>query len=260
VNIGIMNNPARPLSDEIDFAIRENFDFLDLTFEPPCAMIEKDDVQKILALTDGNIDLIGHTAWYLPVDSPYPSVQKTVCEELIRQFIIFAQLGVSKVTIHFKFSFPSRFMKYNQKLIIWENALNSLMPACNDLGITLMLENTINTNEALNLTRTLLAKFKELAFHLDVGHCNLFVPGNTTSEYLKYFSQRLVHVHLSDNFGGNNDLHLPIGTGNIPWGKIINLLKKAGYDDTITLEVFSQERSYLLRSREILRTLWDSGD
>jgi len=64
----------------------------------------------------------------------------------------------------------------------------------------------------------------------------------------------LKHVHLSDN-KGSEDLHLPMGTGNIDWKKILKILKKY-YQGTITLEVFSKDKDYALLSKEKLRRLW----
>jgi len=85
------------------------------------------------------------------------------------------------------------------------------------------------------------------------------VEKNRTEEFLEAFRDRLVHVHVSDNFGKREDLHLPLGAGTIPWKKIISRLKKSGYDGTITLEVFSPDRRYLLFSRDKLRELWEEN-
>jgi sugar phosphate isomerase/epimerase len=38
---------------------------------------------------------------------------------------------------------------------------------------------------------------------------------------------------------------------------VIPMLKQSGYDGTITLEVFSPDRRYLLFSREKLKELWE---
>ncbi len=64
---------------------------------------------------------------------------------------------------------------------------------------------------------------------------------------------------MSDNRAGSADLHLPLGAGLIPWNKIVTELKKYQYDGTITLEVFSRDRRYLLASRDKLLELWNSA-
>jgi sugar phosphate isomerase/epimerase len=69
----------------------------------------------------------------------------------------------------------------------------------------------------------------------------------------------LRHVHLHDNKGGNADLHLPLGTGTVDTPRYIRALKAAGYDGTITLEVFTPDRHHLDYSRQVLRALWDQA-
>ena len=85
------------------------------------------------------------------------------------------------------------------------------------------------------------------------------VPYNTTEQILTAYGTRLRHVHLHDNRGGNADLHLPLGAGNVDVRKGIEALKRCGYDGTITLEVFTPDRHFLAYSRDVLRQIWDEG-
>jgi sugar phosphate isomerase/epimerase len=78
-----------------------------------------------------------------------------------------------------------------------------------------------------------------------------------TESILNVYGARLRHVHLHDNKGGAADLHLPLGAGTIDVTKHIRSLQAAGYDGTITLEVFSPDREYLRYSRDALRRTWD---
>jgi sugar phosphate isomerase/epimerase len=66
---------------------------------------------------------------------------------------------------------------------------------------------------------------------------------------IKRFSHRIGHVHISDNLGKRDD-HLPIGEGNINFMEIIRALKHTGYNDTVTLEVFTENRRKIISSRE----------
>ena len=50
MKLGMMNNPANDLNEEIKFAGENKFDFLDLTIEPPRAQVEDIDLKKILSL------------------------------------------------------------------------------------------------------------------------------------------------------------------------------------------------------------------
>ena len=79
-------------------------------------------------------------------------------------------------------------------------------------------------------------------------------------EYLDRLGDKLMHVHLSDN-DGTADQHLPLGAvvrNPTDWPAHIKKLKASGYDGTITLEVFSEEKKHLLSSRELLRGWWES--
>ena len=106
----------------------------------------------------------------------------------------------------------------------------------------------------------LLDPLPELGLHLDIGHANLLTDRNTTTELLTAYGARVRHVHLHDNKGGSEDLHLPLGAGTIEVAHYVHLLQASGYDGTITLEVFSPDRQYLAYSRDLLRKIWDGGD
>jgi sugar phosphate isomerase/epimerase len=82
------------------------------------------------------------------------------------------------------------------------------------------------------------------------------VHRNTTEEILQAHGKRLRHVHLHDNRGGHADLHLPLGAGTLDVHGSIRALKQCGFDDTITLEVFTPDRHFFSYSRDVLLRLW----
>ena len=47
------------------------------------------------------------------------------------------------------------------------------------------------------------------------------------------------------------------GAGNIDWDEVIPAIKKSGYDSTITLEVFSPDKRYVVGSKEKVLELWE---
>ncbi len=121
-----------------------------------------------------------------------------------------------------------------------------------------MIENLPGDFNSAAQLADLLEPLPELYLHLDIGHANLLVTENTTEEILAAYGSRLRHVHVHDNRGGGEDLHLPLGAGSIAIAEHLRSLKQLGYDGTITLEVFTEDRKYLAYSRDILRKLWDS--
>ena len=55
---------------------------------------------------------------------------------------------------------------------------------------------------------------------------------------------RIKHLHLHDNLGGNAptvDLHLPPGKGTVDFTALFEGLRKAGYQGTATLELKPEE-------------------
>ncbi len=259
MKIGMMNHPAFPLMNELQYAAENHFDFIDFTFEPPYGVISESDLPFIKEFLESNrLEMIGHTAYYLPIAFPFPSIATATQVELIRQMDIFSRLGVQKMTVHLLWSYPYRFFNYQNKIQLWMDAFTPLAAAAQNRNLQLMIENVSNSKEMFRILRELLRNFPMLGFHLDVGHANLGAFHNRTDEFLKKFKKRLSHIHLSDNLGRDDDLHLPMGAGTIPWTRVLRAIKRTGYDDTFTLEVFSDERSYLLHSREILRNIWNS--
>jgi sugar phosphate isomerase/epimerase len=252
----MMNNPQVDPVREISWCAQHGFEYLDLTLEPSAAHPRQVEVKRVRrALREANLEIIGHTAYYLPWASPFETLRKAALEEIGWALEVFAELGAARVTVHPDRSIPFAF---HSEVIFEKNleALGRMEEMARPLGIQILVENMdrfFNTAEQIRKT---LARMPRLGFHLDVAHANLNVERNRTEEFLKAFRERLVHVHLSDNFGKSEDLHLPLGAGTIPWEKMVPLLKKSGYDGTITLEIFSPDRRYLLFSQEKLRELW----
>ena len=96
----------------------------------------------------------------------------------------------------------------------------------------------------------ILQRFPDLKLTLDTGHANIGNPGGRRiQEFIEKFGQRIGHLHVSDNFGERDD-HISVGAGKIDFLKIVRALKKCGYDDTTTLEIFSEDRRELQASRD----------
>ncbi len=67
----------------------------------------------------------------------------------------------------------------------------------------------------------------------DVGH--LYTVTDDFAEFIEVLKDKIIHVHLHDNDGGN-DSHLALGEGTIPWDDVLRLLPK---NVTWSLEVRS---------------------
>jgi len=257
MKIGAMNNPMQNLLRQIQWIGENRFDYVDLTLEPPGALAMEVNVDAVRDLLDKyELDVVGHTAYYLPIASPFPSFCELALEELRQCFVVFQMLDVKKVNLHAD-EFTAGMFHKDRAIQRNIRAIKRIAREASKHGLKLMVENTLRFFNSVEELQMLFDQVDDVGFHLDVGHANLNAVKNKTPEFLANFSDRLEHVHMSDNKSGTADLHLPLGAGLVPWNKMVAALKEYKYDDTITLEVFSRDKRYLLASREKLLELWN---
>jgi sugar phosphate isomerase/epimerase len=251
-----MNFPGRSVAKEIHRIAEDGFDFLDLTLEPPAAW--DIDAKEIGRLTgDLGLKVVGHTAWYLPLASTFPELRATARDLFRKGLDMFADAGVELVNVH-----PDRnvaLANAEQTRKANAEAMAELAASAESRGIRLMIENLDRVFVRPEDFVELFEAAPDAGFHLDAGHANLNLGAGESyrlDRFLQMWGDRLVHVHLSDNKGGNQDAHLPLGAGAINFKEVAKALKKAGYDSTVTLEVFSREREHLRTSRRLWLEWW----
>ncbi|MBW3625322.1 MAG: sugar phosphate isomerase/epimerase [Armatimonadetes bacterium] len=257
--IGAMNHPNRSIPEEIDWMAAMGLEFIDLTLEPPAAASWRVDPKEIRrALDASGLQVVGHTAYYLPMASAIEEIRQGAVTEFRRCLEVFGEVGVNWMNVH-----PDRHAPmHDRSFYIQRNlqTLEELLPFAQQCGVGLMIENLpgdFNTSWQL---AEILDRLPEVGLHLDIGHANLLVHENTTEEILGAHGSRLKHVHLHDNKGGAADLHLPLGSGTMDVARQVRALHACGYNGTITLEVFTPDPHYLAYSRDTLRRIWDELD
>ncbi len=255
MKVGMMNDPAADPVREAQWAAGNGFEFIDLTLEGPRAAVETLDVDAFRSVLENTgLGVVGHTAWYLPFASPFRELREGAIAAVEATFEPLAALGARLVNVHVdkgiaKFTYDDS-LRWNAEsfAILAEHAAPH--------GLKVMVENVVNQFNTAKAFRALLGH-TELGLHLDIGHAN--VKGSRTEEFLKAHHERLVHVHVSDNRLRSDD-HLPLGVGEIDWKEEIGRLRRADYDGSITLEVFTPDRSYLVESASRLRRLWQEAE
>jgi sugar phosphate isomerase/epimerase len=250
VEVGAMNSPFRPLADELRRIAAAGFDYVDLTLEPPCAWpVVPAEVGALVE--ESGLGVVGHTAWYLPVASPFPELRAAARGLFLEAFDAFAAIGATYVTMH-----PdpvTRSYPRGEAIAGNVDGVAELAAAAAARGLTLMVENMGRSFGTAAELAPLLAAHPDVRFHLDVGHAHL--GADTTGELLDAFGDRLAHVHVSDNFGVD-DLHLPLGAGSIVWREVVKALHGVGYDRTVTVEVHSDELRHVEVSLRLWREWW----
>lgn len=79
---------------------------------------------------------------------------------------------------------------------------------------------------------------------VDIGHSELLGDENKSLGFIKAYPDRIGHVHIHDNIGGNTyheDLHLPLGEGRIDFAPILRALRQLPQIITITFEMPRQK-------------------
>ncbi|MFC2163110.1 sugar phosphate isomerase/epimerase family protein [Candidatus Altiarchaeota archaeon] len=259
MKIGAMNNPRNDPLEELAIFSDFGLDYIDLTIEAPEARPEKiagmaGRIRK--ELTEHGMSIVCHMPWFLQITSPYDSIRKACVEEAQKVIEVAASLEAPHVTIH-----PDFLVLHRPKERIRElthDSLAILADTARDAGTRVSFENFEKAHVSTDTMADIFRHLPELGFTLDVGHAFM---GSKSIEHVrnlvKSFRDRLVHVHLHDNFGHLDD-HLPLGAGKIDYRQVLEMIGKAGYDGTFTLEIHSQDRDYIRISKEKLEGLWSS--
>jgi len=137
----------------------------------------------------------------------------------------------------------------------WQTNLRSvrtLLTIAKKLGVEISIENTPEPMPFLVKRMQDLALFySELAsdidLTLDVAHAH---TTHQALEFIEKFSDKIVHVHVSDN-DGKYDAHRGIGHGNIDWNAVADALKRINYKGIVVLESVDHVQESLQTMRRL---------
>lgn len=257
MKLGAMNDPQRALLDEIRWVADNGFDFIDLALEAPGAALESTDWKSVRqAVADAGLGVICHAASYLPVENPSPKVRQAALDEWRRSVDAAHLLGAQLCTVRFR-GWPAylsekagyEFVRQLYAIVLQHGA---------ERGIDVAVENSPRNQHQLKYFREIFHRLPSLKLLYDIGHGNVGTSApHTTRDYLFALSERLVHVHISDNDGRADD-HLPLGApaaGGIDVRRELQTLQSFGYDGTITVQVWG-DRRWLLASADRIREEW----
>jgi sugar phosphate isomerase/epimerase len=261
---GAMNSPLLPLLEEVKAIAELRFDYLELAMDPPYSDTksikkQKREIQESLKRYD--LELVCHLPAFLSTADLTERIRQASVEETLTSLEVAAEMEPLKVVLH-----PSYMMGLWMFVpeLARAHALESLtiiVEKAHALGLCVCLENMFPRTQWLIHPEEfvdILAKFPTVNLLLDIGHAHIGdVGGKKCLRFIEMFPGRIGHLHVSDNFG-KEDQHLPIGVGIIDFPKVVKALKRVGYNDTITLEVFSRDRDYLKMSKKKMEELLHS--
>lgn len=255
---GAMNSPVKPVIEELKTVHELGFDYFELTMDAPEAhftKIRRDQDTLMKALESFQMGIVCHLPTFVSTADLTPALRKASLNEVLSSLEVAADLHAMKVVLH-----PSRMggigVHVRDRVVGYAmESLETIVAGADRLGVCVCIENMFPQNglfyEPADFV-SLFERFPGLKLTLDTGHAHLTGGGGSkTLGFIDMFGNRIGHIHVSDNFG-IQDNHLPVGTGTIDFPPIIRALKRIPYDDTITLEVFSRDKDYLRISREKL--------
>jgi sugar phosphate isomerase/epimerase len=251
---GLMNNPRSDLAAEMDFITSSGFDFIEVTLEYPHAHLDVIDSGEVLKLLKrSGLAVLGHTSWYLPFASPISSIREAAIGDVVGCLGFFKEAGAEIVTVH-PDNGPGA-VELGARISMNALSFKIISDEAAKQGLSIAVENVPGVFSSVEALDSIFKSVPGLGFVFDVGHA--FIRRNRFGHLLAAFKDKLRHVHVSDNRLHEDD-HLPLGAGRIIWEDVVASIKKTGYDSTFTLEVFSNDRRYIIASRDKLKELWSS--
>jgi sugar phosphate isomerase/epimerase len=253
---GAMNFPVMPILRELETISQLGFDYFELTMDPPQAhhsIIREIKSQLLHRLDRLNMKLVCHLPSFLSIADLTDGIREASVREMIASLEVAAELRPLKVVIHPGYVTGIGVHVADLARRHAMTSLEKIVSRADKLGLPLCIENMfVRTRSLAEPTEfeELFAVLPTLKLTLDMGHAHIESRHtNRNLDFIRRFPDRLAHLHVSDNFG-KDDNHLPVGAGTVDFRKIVTELKGIEYDKTATLEVFSRDKEYLRRSRE----------
>lgn len=143
--------------------------------------------------------------------------------------------------------YPGKAWKQNNE------SIRALHKTAEDYGVKIAIENLPEKYGFIMKNAEDFKKFYEeisldIGIVLDVGHANL---EGQTEHFLKKLPHRIMHIHVSDNMG-ENDQHLGLGYGKISWQWFAETLKEIAYDRTVMIESVEHVEESLQKLKQLL--------
>jgi sugar phosphate isomerase/epimerase len=217
-------------------------------------------------LEDAGVALVVHLPFPLNIGSPLDAVRQGTREELRRYLRTASDLGTRRAVLHPNspsLDQPSWDMDDIGPHII--ESATSLSGFAEDHDVELTLENIPFPEFDLAFFGDLLSQ-TELSMTLDTGHAAVTADkGADIIDFVENYSNQISHLHLNDNRALDEnwpvemmldeDEHLPILAGTVPFDHIFEQLRANQWTGTATIEVVTPNFEYIDISRAQIQQL-----
>jgi len=172
------------------------------------------------------------------IASPNAGFRRVILKRLRKSMRLASQLDATLWVFHPGLQTGVSHLRLGEDWRLNLQSVRELLDAANENDVEITIENTPEPFPFILKSVDDFVRFygdlgdANLGLTLDVGHANV---NGQISDFIKRFSDKIVHVHASDN-DGTFDSHLGIGEGNIEWTKVAKSLKRIKYQGIIIVE------------------------
>ncbi|HIH35001.1 MAG TPA: sugar phosphate isomerase/epimerase [Methanosphaera sp.] len=238
--------PAK-MENILEFVDNNKLEYLEIITEYPYKHVTADD------LSNYDLGISIHAPMSdINISSHVDKIREASIEEMVCSFKKANELDAQRVTVH-PGSIPVMALKFPDKILDYNiQSLQYLQTQAEEYGVMMCVENMPMMERLLYTNIEALyedvAKQIHSGITLDVGHGHN--NGFSVDEMLK--SRDIHHIHLSDN-DGSYDMHDALGTHDIDFIRLFELLEKNKYDDICVIEVYTVNQ--ILKSIDYLKQI-----
>ncbi len=238
--------PAK-MENILEFVTRNKLEYLEIITEYPYKNVTSND------LSSYDLGISVHAPMSdINISSHVDKIRQASIEEMISSFQKANELDANIVTVH-PGSIPVMALKFTDKILELNlESLKYLQSQAEEYGVMMCVENMPLLERLLYTNVEALFEDVSNEIHsgitLDIGHGHN--NGFNVDEML--VSDDIHHIHLNDN-DGSYDMHDALGTHNIDFKSLFNILEKKKYNDICVIEVYTMHQ--ILKSIDYLKEL-----
>jgi sugar phosphate isomerase/epimerase len=233
----------KPPEDFFEYAVETGLKHIEINLTKEHSCLTSFDSERINRLyekaKENRIGLSLHLPYSLNIADNISMISKsnTVYMEKCVEFAVL--INATHITTHIGnyYWFPVNSWKKRKALNRFIKRIEKILAACEKTNIIIALENVVPIphgsefyllGDSIEDFHYIFEKLDSdnLRFCLDTGHANM---AEGIVEYIENFKDKLVCIHYHDN-KEDNDEHLVVGEGTIPWTEVAQKLKEINFN------------------------------
>ncbi|NLO06618.1 MAG: sugar phosphate isomerase/epimerase [candidate division WS1 bacterium] len=225
--------PDMSVNEKFAFAAEAGLDGLELT--GPWTQAQAEDARAAADAAGIEItSVMADTHWKLPLSSTDEAVRLEAVKGVEQSLQVAAWTGTDVVLVVPGVVDPDT--QYRAALELAAKSIRELLPAAQEYGVTMALENVWNKFLLSPVeTRDFIDQFgsDKVAAYFDVGNIMLY---GFPVHWIEILGERIVRVHVKD-FNVTTRQFVALLTGDVDYPRVINALRGVGYDGWLTAEL-----------------------